>query len=156
MIDISIPLFSVPKIHHSRIPTAKLFPRDNIKLRKQIVNVHNRLRSSVRPTASNMLRMVSCDGDMVLVVNHLYCRLGTRRRPRWLRATLTSAGASHTTHRQAAGPGGSVAAGRTSSSRHTKSPGHSQSSPGSRRRISSVMAAREIIWRRLGGFKELC
>ena len=50
-------------MHHTRVPTARLFPKDNIKLRKQIVNVHNRLRSSVHPSASDMLRMVSSYRD---------------------------------------------------------------------------------------------
>jgi len=50
--------FKLPKIHQkSEIPTVKLYPKSNIKVRKLIVNLHNRLRSSVRPSASDMLRM---------------------------------------------------------------------------------------------------
>ena len=51
-------------MHHTRVPTARLFPKDNIKLRKQIINVHNRLRQSVHPPASDMLRMVSSYRDI--------------------------------------------------------------------------------------------
>ena len=156
----------VPKIHHTRIPTAKLFPKDNIKLRKQIVNVHNRLRSSVRPSASDMLRMVSCDDMWQLCDTRdaLHYRPGTRRPRRWLRATRTSVGASHTIQRKADTPGGWVTikmiiitsqiifmsegldhVERTYLFRLTRSPGHSQSNHGSLRRTSSATVQVGII-----------
>ena len=51
--------FSVPRRHHTKIATVRLFPRSNIKLRRSIVRLHNKYRASVVPSASNMLRMVN-------------------------------------------------------------------------------------------------
>ena len=50
---------SVPKMHHSKLATVRLFPRSNQALRKSIVRLHNKYRASVVPPASNMLRMVN-------------------------------------------------------------------------------------------------
>ena len=134
-------IISVPKFHQSsRIPTMKLYPKHNIRQRKLIVNLHNQLRSSVKPSASDMLRMVSIHENVNISMKYFQCfRLGILKRPKWPKVMQTSVMDSSTILRLEDGPGGLDPVARTSSLPLTRSRGSLPSSLGSQRRICSAM-----------------
>ena len=55
----TIPTFSGPSVHHSKIDLTFVSPKRRI-VRKMIVDIHDYYRARVTPSASNMLKMVLC------------------------------------------------------------------------------------------------
>ncbi|KAK1133586.1 hypothetical protein K0M31_011386 [Melipona bicolor] len=53
-----LPLLSAPRLYGERVPV-KLLRTSSSKVRQKIVDTHNYLRTQVKPSAANMLVMVS-------------------------------------------------------------------------------------------------